>query len=279
MTYLTAYIALRLFLSGKTATSNQLKEKHFKLSYTNFLYEKRHNYSDKVWTQAQISHLERKCSCFTDSKTLFCTFCPFRGKNKVSSKSLIRRNGDVNDLLRRRIRLSLNDWRVHLPAVVNDLVSVWILEDRLLMVVAWFSDLSLLKMPRTAFENVRLSTVLKLPIRATTLVRRSRYLVEAFVEGEVVPNGILPVACVHAVVRVPCADGLIDFRQCEHAVSRVDESFGDQLSVGHTWLGESVRYMDRPALDVLQALGLFPVLSIEDVLASVVDILKLITSS
>ena len=30
MTYLTAYIALRLFLSGKTATSNQLKEKHFK---------------------------------------------------------------------------------------------------------------------------------------------------------------------------------------------------------------------------------------------------------
>lgn len=134
--------------------------------------------------------------------------------------------------------------------------------------------LVLVDLPRAPLENVGLGTALQLPVGTPALVGRSWHLVEAFVEGEVVSDGVLPVASVHAIVGVSGTDGLVDFGEGEHAVGRVHESLGDQLGVGHPRLGEGVRHVDGPAFDVLQALRLLAVLGVEDVLATVVEALK-----
>ncbi len=134
--------------------------------------------------------------------------------------------------------------------------------------------LGLVKVAGPAFENVGLRSVLQLPVGPSALVGRPWHLVEAFVEGQVVADRILPVPGVHAVVRVPGTDGLVDLGQGEHPLAGVHEGFGDQLGVGHPGLGVSVGDVDSPALDVLQTLRLLPVLRVEDVLAAVLETLK-----
>ena len=48
-----------------------------------------------------------------------------------------------------------------------------------------------------------------------------------------------------------------------------------QLCVRHARLCVGVCHVDRPALDVLQALGLLPVLGVKHVLTAIVVILKI----
>ena len=69
-------------------------------------------------------------------------------------------------------------------------------------------------------------------------------------------------------------DGLIDLGEREHSVAGVHQSFGNQLCVGHPWLGERVGHVNSSTLNILQALGLFAVFGIEHVLTAVVVALQ-----
>jgi hypothetical protein len=69
-------------------------------------------------------------------------------------------------------------------------------------------------------------------------------------------------------------DGLVDLGEREHSVAGVHQSFGNQLCVRHPWLGERVRNVNRSTLNVLQALGLFAVFGVENVLTAVVVALQ-----
>ena len=97
-----------------------------------------------------------------------------------------------------------------------------------------------------AAKNGGLGAVLEPPKGATALAGRPRDLSEALVQGEVVTNGVLPVARpVHFVVRMLLGHGSVDFRQRQHPLLRGHQGLGDQLRVRKFGLGVDVGQLDN----------------------------------
>lgn len=91
-------------------------------------------------------------------------------------------------------------------------------------------------------ENCRFRAVFQAPKWTSAFARRPRHFCEAFVQGQVVPDGVLPVPrSIEFVVGMLLSDRVVNFRQSQHAILSGHQGLCNHLSVGQLRLRVNVR--------------------------------------